>query len=283
MEHHELVSAPAATQTGALTINSPVVTGLATPALAGAVGVSGTGIRPGTYVLTVDSSSQVTLSATATVAGPQALTFALEPVALAEAKLHLRIDADFLRDDPLLVGLLPAARVMAETMAHESFLAATYDWFFDGFPEAANGYFNRLIRQAGPGPQWLPNGAAILRVPKPPLVSVASIKYYDPAGVQQTVDPASYFVSSGMGSRVQPLIGQVWPVLRPQIDGCVVRHTSGLADASQVRGNVKAAIKLILGHLYEDREATVSASIGSKTLALGVESLLGCGDGWSYA
>jgi hypothetical protein len=283
MEHLEIVTGPQVTQSGSLTINSPVVTGLTTSALAGAVSVSGTGIPAGAYVLSVDSASQVTLSANATVAGSQSLTFGLEPITLAEAKAQCRVELDFLTDDAYLVALISAARILAEAFARTTFLATTYDYFLDSFPASFNGYLNRLVRQQGPSPQWLPNGAAIIDLPKPPLVSVASVKYYDPAGTLQTVDASTYTVSTGMGSRVQPLIGNVWPVVQPRIDGVVVRYTAGLSNAALVGANIKAAVKLIVSHLYENREATVSASIGAKPLPMGVEALLGAGDGWTYA
>ncbi len=63
--------------TGTLANGSPVVTGLAsTAALAVGQLVSGTGIPTGATVVSKDSSSQVTLSAAATVGGSESLTFA---------------------------------------------------------------------------------------------------------------------------------------------------------------------------------------------------------------
>lgn len=183
---------------------------------------------------------------------------AVEPVSLAEAKLHLRVSID--DDDTLITSLIAAARLRAEALLRQTLIATTFDWFLDGFPASANGYFNRLVRLQGPGPQWLPNGAAILIVPNRPLVSVASVKYYDPAGVLQAVDPATYFVSTGLGSRIQPLVGHVWPVVRPQIDGVVIRYTAGYADASAVPENVKAAMKLMIGTWYEHREEVADAA-----------------------
>lgn len=284
MEHLEIVSGLAVTQSGSLTLNSAVVTGLTTSALAGAVSVTGTGIPAGTYVLSVDSASQVTLSAVATAAGSQSLTFSLELVTLAEAKLHLRVESSFLDDDPLIVGLLGAARVMAQTIARETFLTTTYDLFLDQFPYSGGGYYNRIVRQMGPGPNWLPTSSdAIIRLPNPPLVSVSSVKYVDPTGTLTTIDPSAYVVSTGNGTRIQPVPSQVWPVARQQIDSVVIRYTAGRADASLVAPNVKAACKLLVSHLYENREATVSASIGAKPLPMGVEALLGCNDGWAYA
>lgn len=284
MDHLETVTAPQVVQAGTLTTNSPVVTGLTTSALAGAVSVSGTGIPAGAYVLSVDSASQVTLSDVATAPGSQSLTFALEPITLAEAKHQCRVEVDFLDDDAFLVGLIGAARVMAQVIARETFLLTTYDYYLDMFPYSGGGYFNRIVRQMGPGPNWLPTSSdAIIQLPAPPLVGVTSVQYIAPTGTLTTIDPANYVISLGNGTRIQPLPSQVWPVARPQIGAVVIRYTAGAANASLIRPNVKAAVKLLVGHLYENREATVSASIGAKPLPMGVEALLGSGDAWSYA
>ena len=64
------------TQSGTLTIGSPSVTGLtAASQLAIGMPVTGTGIAPGTAISQINSDTQITLSAAATVSGPQTLTF----------------------------------------------------------------------------------------------------------------------------------------------------------------------------------------------------------------
>lgn len=64
------------TQTGTTTNGSAVVTGLTdTSSLDTTYMVTGTGINQDTYVLTVDSATQVTLSQAATVSGSASLTF----------------------------------------------------------------------------------------------------------------------------------------------------------------------------------------------------------------
>src|SRR4051812_41929308 len=98
---------------------------------------------------------------------------AVEPITLAEAKLHLRLEVS--EDDGLVSGLITAARLRASTLLRQTLLLTTYDWFLDSFPSSGGGYFNRFVRQQGLNPQWLPNGSAILYLPNPPLVSVASV------------------------------------------------------------------------------------------------------------
>lgn len=206
---------------------------------------------------------------------------AFEPVTLAEAKAHCRVEVD--DDDAYITSLIAVARLMAETIARETFAATTYDYFLDGFPGFGGGYSSRRIREQGEGPGWLPTSSdAFIRLPRPPLVSVESVKYHDPAGVLTTIDPASYVASAGVGSRIQPLPGYAWPVALDRLDSVVVRYTSGRADAAAVPANARHAILLIVGHLYENREGTTSAAIGMKPIPLGVEALLGVGEGYSY-
>lgn len=281
MEHLEIVSGPTVVQTGATVSGVAAVTGLTTAALWGALGVTGAGIPPGTFVQTIDSGSEVTLTRNATATGSATLTFALEPITLAEAKLQCRVEIP--DDDALIAGWIASARMRAEVIARQTFLPTTYDWFFDGFPLAGNGYFNRLIRATGPSPAWLPNGAAVLQLPKGPVISVESVSYYDSTGTLTVYPASSYFLSVGSSGRLQPLNGQVWPVLGPRIDGVVIRYTAGYPSVANVPEVVKSAMKLLVAHWYENREATVAASYGSKEIPQGVDSLLGSLDGWSYA
>jgi hypothetical protein len=281
MEHLEVISGPSVVQTGSTIVGSASVSGLTTSALWGALGVTGDGIPPGTYVQTIDSGSQVTLTQKAITTGSATLTFALEPITLAEAKLHCRVEIP--EDDALIAGLVPSARMVAEVIARQTFLPTTYDWHLDGFPMAANGYFNRLVRAMGPSPAWLPNGAAVLQLPKPPVISVTSVSYSDSTGNLAVYPATSYVLAAGTSGRLQPLIGQVWPVLRPQIEAVVIRYTAGYPTVANVPEVVKSALKLLVSHWYENREATVAASYGSKEIPQGVDRLLGSLDGWSYA
>lgn len=279
MEHLEIVTGPSVTQSGTVASGSAVVTGLTTSALAGAVSVTGTGIPPGTFVLSVDSATQLTLTQQATATGAESLTFALEPITLAEAKTHLRVE--IAEDDALIATLVSAARLRAQTLLRQTLLTTTYDYFLDYFPGGSGGYFNRSIRSQGPGPNWLPNGAAGIILPMGPLVSVVSLQYYDSSGTLTTFDPSAYLVSSGVGSRIQPLVGRMWPVLRPQYDGVVVRYVAGNATADKVTPNVKVAIKFMIGHWYEHREEV--SDLQTYPVPSAVDALLSATDPGIYA
>ena len=78
---------------------------------------------------------------------------AIEPVTLEELKDHLRVDS--VDEDALLTGLLAAAREWCEGFQNRAYITQTLQLWLD---------------------EW-PAGNAIV-LPRPPLQSVASVKYY---------------------------------------------------------------------------------------------------------
>lgn len=253
---------PWVSQAGSLAPASAVVTGLAdTSTLIAGQAVAGKGVPADTLIASVDSATQVTITRPSSVRAPSTptLRFGLEPLTLAAAKSHLRVD--FADDDPLIAGLITSARRLCETYLSQALITQTFRLYLDQFPWGG-GYWNRVIRQMGPMPYWLPSNTGILHLFRPPLQSVQSIQYVDTSGVLQTIDPSMYTVSGeptpagelATECRLQPVYGRVWPVARPQIDGVVISYTSGYGDTpDDVPANVTQAMKLLVGHLYYHR------------------------------
>lgn len=91
-----------------------------------------------------------------------------------------------------------------------------------------------------------------IRLPLPPLVSVDSIKYDDPAGDEQTLDPATYRVTGigtdqGMISLQQ---GQCWPLTKYQAEAVRIRYTAGYGIGTDVPAPIRQAILLGVTQLY---------------------------------
>ena len=152
-----------------------------------------------------------------------------EPVSLAEAKLHLRVDGG---DDDLLIGsLITAARQAAETITHRQFITARWKLVMDGFP-----------------------GHAVL-IHKSPLISVVAVEYLDMAGLAQTMPSSQYTVDAACEpARVTPIFGQTWPPTLPQIGAVSVTFDAGYGVAGAVPEGIKSWIKLRVGSLYAHRE-----------------------------
>jgi hypothetical protein len=258
-----IATPPTATAVATTTSGSAVVTVPDVTLLAGAIGVTGTGIPPGTLVYSVDSATQLTLTAQATASGTPTLTFTLEPVTLAEAKLHLRVDID--DDQSLIASLITAARIMCEGQVARSFLATTWDLYLDHFLHRAGTRGSGGLSGFGwtgagytAGMPWMiskfPDSPEIV-LPRGAMTTVSYVKYYDRDGVQQTVDTSVYTVSPGAPGRISTSSCQFWPCAQHRLDAINVRFVAGYgATADSVPANVKAAIKLLIGHYYEHRE-----------------------------
>lgn len=165
---------------------------------------------------------------------------ATEPVSLAEGKLHLKMD-DTTADDALISGHIAAARVWAENETGRSFVNTIFTLYLDAFPDAS-------------GP---------IVVPRSPLVSVTHIKYYDTDGVLQTLSSSAYILNTAaLKGEVHLAYGESWPSTQARVNAVEMRFTAGYgADATAVAENIKSAIKLVLGDLYENREASVTGTI----------------------
>lgn len=278
------------TTTGITTAGSPVVTAISdTSTLVGALGVTGTGVPPSTFVLSIDSASQVTLTSNATATGAVPLTFRIEPLNLTQAKSHLRVT--FNEDDNYIAALVAAARRYVEVAKGQALLTQTWNLYLDSFP-SAGGYYNRAIREVWPSlgglpsglgfyPGMVPNSTGVIDLPLPPVQSVNAVTYYDFSNTLQTMDPSVYNLSLGTPSRIQPQYSKVWPISRPTIDSVIINFTSGYASTSDKLADTDlAAVQLLIGHWYENREAVGPGSFA--TVPLGIESLIGATEHGGY-
>ena len=160
---------------------------------------------------------------------------AVEPVTLTEAKKHLGLLDD--SDDGYVTDLLAVARENMESDTRRVFISQQWDLFLE----------------------WFPAAEAAIELPTPPLISVDSITYVDEAGTTQTMPVADYEVDTATEpGRVRPVPNVDWPTT--QLDRMIavtVRFTAGYgAAASDVPAGIKHAMKLFIGHYFENRELT---------------------------
>ena len=92
---------------------------------------------------------------------------AFEPVTLEEAQAQVRNWQTGQED--ILTGLIVAAREVLEEATNRTFVNAGFTYTRTGFP-----------------------GSSRFEMPRSPLVSVTTVKYYDTANTQQTLDVAYY-------------------------------------------------------------------------------------------
>lgn len=176
-----------------------------------------------------------------------------EPVSLAEAKLHLRVDiAD---DDALITALISAARQAAETITGRQIVTARWKMILDSFPGPS------LIGVPAGQSFSLPGHAILLS--KCPVQSVVSVQYLDMAGTLQTLASNTYTADLACEpARVTPVFGQIWPVTLPQIGAVTVTFDAGYGAASAIPEGIKSWIKLRVGSLYAHREEVAFVTRG---------------------
>lgn len=166
---------------------------------------------------------------------------ALEPVTLAEAKLHLRVDGT--DEDALITVLISSARRHAEHVTERAFVTQTWELAIDKFP------------------------AAEILLPKPPLVSIASVSYDDAAGVEQVMSPTAYttdlYQEPGW---LFPANGTAWPDTLDAANAVRVRYVAGYGTPGDVPENIRQWMLLRIGALYRNREELVDGRLSTSPM-----------------
>lgn len=161
----------------------------------------------------------------------------VEPLDVEEVENHLRLsDTSTGEEDVVIASYIKAARRYCERIQNRAYLHQTWDLIIDTWPEKD-----------------------YIEIPRPPLVSVTHVKYYDTDETEYTMSAGLYYVdTNGEPGRVHLQYGETWPTttLRPA-NGVAVRFVAGYGSvATLVPAEITQAMKLLVGHMYERREAT---------------------------
>jgi uncharacterized phiE125 gp8 family phage protein len=150
-----------------------------------------------------------------------------------ECRRALKVDTT--REDQEFVQWIQAATRACENeiAGHRQFLSATYDLPVSGWWDC-------------------------LHLPRPPLQSVTSIKYYDADGTLTTVDSSLYLVKTPFRSlgRVYRAPDEDWPTdLQDDREFPItVRFVAGYGTGADVPATIKQAITLMVGWMHANRE-----------------------------
>jgi uncharacterized phiE125 gp8 family phage protein len=100
-----------------------------------------------------------------------------------------------------------------------------------------------------------------LRLPFPDVSAIVSVKYFDEAGAEQTVAGSEYQLYNDARG------GFVWfrpefspPALAERPDAVTVRFTAGYGMAADVPANIRFAIEMMAGQLYDSGAGTESGA-----------------------
>lgn len=178
---------------------------------------------------------------------------AAEPITLAEAKLHVR--EELTAQDALITSLIVAARQHLENFTRRAFITQTWRLKLDAFPDTGK----------------------VIELPLPPAASVGSIQYVDDGGVTQTWASSKYRIDTeSEPARITPAYGESYPSAQKVTGAVIIQFTAGYGGPADVPDALKAAIKLLVGHWYENREGVVTGTIATE-LPQAIEALA-----WPY-
>lgn len=160
------------------------------------------------------------------LAGPAA-----EPISLAEAKAHCRIDHD--EEDGLLATLIAAARIHVEATTARALLTQSWRLAIDAWP---------ACRQ--------------LALPVAPAAALLAVTTYDADGNAHEIDTGQF----GLDGAVSPawlLLPETvagMPALR-QRHGIHIDYSAGFGEeADAVPADLRQAILLLVGYWFENRD-----------------------------
>ncbi len=159
----------------------------------------------------------------------------VEPVPLAEAKNHLCVTIT--DDDSQIIAMIKDVRQYVENYLSRALITQTWKLYLDYFP-------NKII------------------VPRPPLQLVSSITYVDTDGATQTATGTIYTVDTDSEpGQIYEAYDQDWPSSRDVEKAITVTFIAGYGDAEDVPGPILRAMKLLISHYYENREAVAPVAL----------------------
>jgi uncharacterized phiE125 gp8 family phage protein len=173
-------------------------------------------------------------------------------VANCEFGVDIETYAPYSTEDDLITACIAAATEYTENLCGP-LVSKTYDGYLDDFPRGD-----------------------LLTIPVPRCTAITSIGYYPVDELTATTyDDDNYltdFVS--FYARVKLKTASSWPsdMLR-EINAVVVRLVAGYANAAAVPYELKAAVKLLAAHLFEQREPVILRD-QPYTLPMGYDDLI---------
>lgn len=146
------------------------------------------------------------------------------PVTLAEAKATCRVTAS--DEDAFINLLIGAATNHVEEYLGRAIMSQTWALYQDSF-------------------------SASFLLSRGPVVSVATLQYYDTASVLQTVDAADYTLDkTGDPAWVVPVADFIWPDVADGVNNVILTYQAGYAVVPDA---IKWAILLLISQWFDNR------------------------------
>ena len=170
------------------------------------------------------------------------------PISLYLVKQHLRLPSTYVAEDSILEIYLNAAVKYAEDRTNRALVNQEWRLTTDKF-------------------------GSYLQINKTPVIAVEYVKYYDTAGVLQTLAANRYnVISSAEPWIIEPAPGITFPSTQVRRDAVQVEFTAGYASGA-VPKNIISAILLLVDDLWKNRGTIVTGTIVSE-IPLTIDKLL---------
>lgn len=156
---------------------------------------------------------------------------AVEPVSLADAKQHLRIDGT--AEDPLINALIMTSRLHIETALGLALITQSWSYFLDAWPTSRT-----------------------LELPLRPISAISAIRAYAADGSFTIVPAASYVTDmSAAPPRIVLQTSAAKPAPGRPANGIEIAMTAGYGStAADVPLPIRQALLILTAHWYEHRE-----------------------------
>ena len=161
-----------------------------------------------------------------------------EPVTIQEAKAHLNVGASDDTHDDELFAIIAASREEWERDTSTALITRTLE--------------HRL-------PQWLDT----IRLTVRPVIAVSAVTYIDDAGDEQTVDDSDYYLDI---DEIRFKTAFTRPTIEDRSEAIRITYTAGYgSDVNKLPQLDRAAIKLMIGYRFENRDMMVNDAINKTT------------------
>ena len=159
---------------------------------------------------------------------------AAEPISVAEAKAHLRIDAD--DEDALIASLIVTATTFVEKALARALITQDWSLYLDAWPRDGT-----------------------IALPLAPVQEVTAVRVYDSGDMPTDVDEESYSVDTVSEPARLALSASGMQLLPARLlNAYEVAFTTGYGDeADDVPEPIRHALKLLVAHWFERREPVV--------------------------
>ena len=185
-------------------------------------------------------------------------------ISLDEAKLHLRVDQNV--EDQLITNLIGVSRSWAEEYTQRAILESGWNYFRDSF------HFERIPIKGNNmfvGELHARTFQRIIEIPRPIMVDVTSITYFDTDDQEQTLTEDTDFRVNIVGdlhpdglANIEP-IDVDWPSTRDRKNAVKIAFDAGWPVAD-VPKQIRQAILIYLAELYLQRQDTIVGMTVSK-------------------